>query len=376
MKFSVLGCLLATAFSAVRAAPIAPQELADKVAQGFRLLSLAEGAEPVWKTEEEKLELLRAKVHFFDVTEVYEPEDSAPVNFKSLASATTFPAPSHSSAVTAIIKTLSTSNMQSYLTPLTAFNNRYYTSTTGKSASQWIFDKVTSFAGSRTDIKVSKFTHSWSQFSVIARFEGTSSGPVTIIGAHEDSINLDSPSSGRAPGADDDGSGTVNLIEVFRALVAAGFKPSTPVEFHWYSGEEAGLLGSQAVAKSYKSSGTTVKAFLELDMSAYFKPGSKEVIALEADYIDSGLTSFLKQVIDTYSTLDWAMDTACGYACSDHASWYKQGYPTGMLYEAVTGNDNQNIHSTGDTTSVSGFSWSHSLEFAKVALAYVYELGI
>ncbi len=28
------------------------------------------------------------------------------------------------------------------------------------------------------------------------------------------------------------------------------------------------------------------------------------------DYIDSGLTSFLKQVIDTYSTLDWAMDTA------------------------------------------------------------------
>lgn len=30
------------------------------------------------------------------------------------------------------------------------------------------------------------------------------------------------------------------------------------------------------------------------------------------DYIDSGLTSFLKQVIDTYSTLDWAMDTAVG----------------------------------------------------------------
>lgn len=64
--------------------------------------------------------------------------------------------------------------------------------------------------------------------------------------------------------------------------MTAGFKPSTPVEFHWYSGEEGGLLGSQAVAKSYKSSGTTVKAFLQLDMSAYFKPGSKEVIALEA----------------------------------------------------------------------------------------------
>lgn len=64
----------------------------------------------------------------------------------------------------------------------------------------------------------------------------------------------------------------------------------------------------------------------------------------------------------------------CGYACSDHASWNEQGYPTTMPFEAVTGNDNDNIHSTGDTISVSGFSWSHSLEFAKVALAYVYEL--
>ena len=47
-----------------------------------------------------------------------------------------------------------------------------------------------------------------------------------------------------------------------------------------------------------------------------------------------------------------------------------------MLYEGVTGNDNPHVHSTSDTTEVKGFSWSHSLEFAKVALAYVYELAI
>jgi leucyl aminopeptidase len=82
-----------------------------------------------------------------------------------------------------------------------------------------------------------------------------------------DSINLSNPTSGRAPGADDDGTGTVNLIEGLRALVAAGFKPSTPVEYHWYSGEEAGLLGSQAIATAYKNAGTKVKAFMELDMS-------------------------------------------------------------------------------------------------------------
>ena len=137
----------------------------------------------------------------------------------------------------------------------------------------------------------------------------------------------------------------MNLIEIFRALVAADFQPSTPLELHWYSGEEDGLLGSQAIARDYKSRGVAVKAFLELDMTAYFAPGSREVIALEADYIDNGVNTFVKQLVENYSNLDWAMDIPvrvfvllcavagadgamggqCGYACSDHASWYQIG---------------------------------------------------
>ena len=59
------GLLLAVAaLSAVSAAPVTTQELADLAAQGYRLLDLQEGAAPVWKTEKEKLELLRANVHF------------------------------------------------------------------------------------------------------------------------------------------------------------------------------------------------------------------------------------------------------------------------------------------------------------------------
>lgn len=106
------------------------------------------------------------------------------------------------------------------------------------------------------------------QSSIVAKIPGTNAaGAVTIIGAHMDSINGDSPTSGRAPGADDDGTGTVNLLEGFRALLAAGFRPSTPVEFHWYAAEEVGLLGSQAIANAYKTAGVNVKAFMELDMS-------------------------------------------------------------------------------------------------------------
>jgi len=117
-------------------------------------------------------------------------------------------------------------------------------------------------------------------------------------------------------------------------------------------------------------------------------------MALQADFIDLELNTFLKALITAYSRIPWAMDKAvsgfacififqlsklspfkCGYACSDHASWNKAGFPSVFPYEAVTGNDNPNIHSAKDTTSVAGFSWAHSLEFAKIAVAFAYELA-
>ena len=55
--------------------------------------------------------------------------------------------------------------------------------------------------------------------------------------------------NGRAPGADDDGTGTVNLIEAFRVLVVKDYKPSTPVEFHWYAAEEIGSVGSNILLR-------------------------------------------------------------------------------------------------------------------------------
>ena len=117
-------------------------------------------------------------------------------------------------------------------------------------------------------------------------------------------------------------------------------------------------------------------------------------MALQADFISPELNTFMKALITAYSRIPWAMDKAvsdfvsffifshystlikCGYACSDHASWHKAGFPSAFPYEAVTGNDNPNIHSPNDKTSVAGFSWAHSLEFAKIAVAFAYELAM
>jgi hypothetical protein len=42
-------------------------------------------------------------------------------------------------------------------------------------------------------------------------------------------------------GADDDGSGSVTILEAYRALITSDFRPERTVEFHWYSAEVMGI---------------------------------------------------------------------------------------------------------------------------------------
>ncbi|CAE6423326.1 unnamed protein product [Rhizoctonia solani] len=374
MKFARALALGSVCLSTVLAAPVS--DFDANVAKGLRLIQTSEDVAPFWATEDQKLELLRADKGFFDLTETYhEVEEQKAKGVKAIVERATYPSPSKSSTVKSIISTLSTSRMQSTLSTLTSYNNRYYTSSTGSTSSTWIYNQLVSIAGSTSGITVSQFSHSWTQKSIIAKFNGASTTAAAVIfGCHIDSINLNSPSSGRAPGADDNGTGTVNLMEVFRALVAAGFSPVRPVEFHFYAAEEVGLLGSQAVAANYKSAGKSVYAMINLDMTGYFQPGSTEVIALVTDRVDSGLNTYLRSLISAYCSIPAGTDY-CGYACSDHASWNSQGYPAAFPFEAPTAYENPYIHSSSDTTSVSGFSWTHSLEFAKLAAAAAVELG-
>lgn len=99
------------------------------------------------------------------------------------------------------------------------------------------------------------------------------SQPLTIIGAHQDSMNYLFPLL-PAPGADDDCSGTVSILEAFRVLAESGFVPTNgPVEFHWYAAEEGGLLGSQDVARYKKESRAKIGAMMEfVSASGFIQP--------------------------------------------------------------------------------------------------------
>lgn len=356
-------------------------EISHIAKEGKRLISHEDGAEPVWKTEDQVLELVKAGSHFFDVTDTHDSFK----NFQTSAglamsgnSSTIYPTPSHQAQVQPILSAMTTTRMESWLETLTGFHTRFYNSTTGVAASEWILETAQGIAApyQRTDVEVVKFEHSWTQSSVIARIRGSDpSVPLVLLGSHIDSENHADP-TGRAPGADDDGSGTVNLLEAFQTLLEADFRPRATVEFQWYAAEAVGHRGSQAIASSYKDSGLAVAGHFQLDMTGYFKPGTEEVIALSPDYVDEALTDFTKNVITEYAKIPWVMNIPCGYACSDHGSFYRLGYPTTYPTEAMIENQNPHVHSDADTTSVEGFSWSHSLEFAKVATAWAYELAM
>lgn len=68
-------------------------------------------------------------------------------------------------------------------------------------------------------------------------------------------------------------------LEAMKALlsdptIAAGEANNT-IEFHWYSGEELGLLGSGEIFDSYAADGVVVKAMLQQDMTAWGDNPSK-----------------------------------------------------------------------------------------------------
>ena len=305
----------------------------------------------------------------------YSTSKKSTVNFPSKTSynTTLFP----------LMKSLSKKQMRKNLDKFTSFHTRYYKSTYGAQSSAWLQSRVNETiaesGAAEYGAHVKAFPHPWGQSSVIATIPGKSEKTV-VIGAHQDSINLFLPSILAAPGADDDGSGSMTILEALRVLlnssdITKGEAPNT-IEFHWYSAEEGGLLGSQAIFSAYEKEGRDIKAMLQQDMTGYVQKtldaGEPESVGVITDYVDPGLTEFIKEVITEYCSIPYVL-TKCGYACSDHASASKAGYPSAFVIESDFKYSDKKIHTTED--KIEYLSFDHMLQHARLTLGLVYELA-
>ncbi len=67
-------------------------------------------------------------------------------------------------------------------------------------------------------------------------------------------------------GADDDGSGSVGVLEIAEAFAKSGVKPRRSLLFVWHTGEEAGLLGSRYFTDNPTVPRDSIVAQLNMDM--------------------------------------------------------------------------------------------------------------
>jgi len=256
---------------------------------------------------------------------------------------------------------------------LSSYRNRYYKSQHGIDSSNWIFDHWSKLSQGRTDVKVEKYVHSkFPQPTIILTIEGNSSETI-VVGGHADSIaGFWGRANAHAPGADDNASGIATTTEVIRILMNNSYRPEKTIKFMAYAAEEVGLLGSAEVAKKMKQDGANVIGVMQLDMTNY--QGSSTDIVMMTDYTNAEQNAFIGKIIDTYiPEISWGYDK-CGYACSDHASWTRQGFPASMPFESKKRDMNGKIHTSRDTLANSQPEALHAYKFAKMAVAYVIEL--
>lgn len=257
----------------------------------------------------------------------------------------------------------------------TDYPNRRFDQPSGLDSANWIKNKWTQLAAARSDITVEFFNHPAAtspQPSIILTVRGTTMpNEVVVLGGHQDSINLNGPTAG-APGADDDASGIASLTEVIRVLVAKNFRPARTVKFMAYAAEEVGLRGSNAIAADFQARAVNVVGVLQLDMTNYKSADSIVDIAVITDSTNAAQNQFLRELLQTYQPSLIFADAACGYSCSDHASWTNKGFPASFPFEPRS---NPTIHTTADTLAQSGNSANHAVKYSKLALSYIGELA-
>jgi hypothetical protein len=202
--------------------------------------------------------------------------------------------------------------------------------------------------------------------NVIGQITGsTNPGDIYIIGAHLD----DMPSSGAAPGADDNGSGSVGTL--IAADILSQYQWSCTLRFAFWTGEEQGLLGSAAYATQLYNQSQNVKGYLNMDMIAYNGSAPNE-INLFAKSTVPGSVAMMDLYADTVSAYGLNLvpvkytDNSLGDR-SDNKSFWNRGYASMLAIEDYYGDFTPYYHTANDTLST--LNMAYYTDFVKASLA-------
>ena len=175
--------------------------------------------------------------------------------------------------------------------------------------------------------------------NVLAVMEGSDPAlrsEYVVVSSHHDHLGM---RNGRAMnGADDNGSGTVGMLEIAKALAAA--KPKRSVILAWFTGEEKGLWGSHYFVNNCPVPLEKISASLNLDMISRNDPKSLFLIA--SDNLSKELDASIRAMNDSYSklTFDYVYNNRAHpdrfYYRSDQYPFIRMGIPGVWIFCGTT----------------------------------------
>lgn len=191
--------------------------------------------------------------------------------------------------------------------------------------------------------------------NVVARLSGTNKTSFYVVGAHIDAINGgddgDNSSSKAAPGADDDGSGIIAMMEAGRVLKAWQPCMKTSIDFNGYNDEEEEMNGSKTYLK--KMSGKKIRGAYNMDMIGY----APDKECLKSDIKKASRDNVMAKKITAVNTkykigMNVSNGTYTQNGGDDLEPFWKANIPGGYLIECTTEKDTDgypNYHSPKDT---------------------------
>ncbi|CAN8105196.1 unnamed protein product [Discula destructiva] len=149
-----------------------------------------------------------------------------------------------------------------------------------------------------------------------------------MVGAHSDSV-------GEGPGINDDGSGTLSLLEVATALTK--FSVNNCVRFGWWSGEEEGLLGSNHYASTLTDEeNLKIRLFADYDMMA--SPNfAYQIYNATNDESPVGSQELRDLYVDWYEAHDLNYTFIDFDGRSDYDGFIRAGIPAGGIATGAEG---------------------------------------
>lgn len=173
------------------------------------------------------------------------------------------------------------------------------------------------------------------QWNTVAEIKGTEwPDQVVILGAHLDSWDL-------GTGTTDNGTGSMVVMEAARVIMASGLKPKRTMRFILFTGEEEGLLGSNAYAAQHAGDAANIQAVLVLDNGTGMITG----MALQGRAQDEQLW---KDLLAPVASLGAGNVRDANKGGTDHLSFIPYGVPGWNFDQESRGYDHTH-HSQIDT---------------------------